>query len=273
MRKSKIICIDIETTGLDRNHDEILQISIINGRGKVLYNSCIKPDHLTEWKEAEEINKILWECVKDAPWIQRERKKIDKILKRAGLIIGYNHKGFDMPFLAAKGINTAVKAKLYDVMLEFAYIYGEETPRGYKWQRLTTCAAYYNYTDYKAHDALEDARATLYCYYAMQKDSRGRRMARKRKRRRMNKRQAKKAYKKKYGVNPNQVAKEINDFDFEGFIKAVNNAAARMTAALEEWSRLIRQAAERLNINYAEGAETLRKRGIAESESNINNDI
>lgn len=43
MRKSKIICIDIETTGLDRNNDEILQVSIINGRGKTLYNSYIKP--------------------------------------------------------------------------------------------------------------------------------------------------------------------------------------------------------------------------------------
>ena len=63
VRKSKIICIDIETTGLDRNNDEILQVSIINGRGKTLYNSYIKPDYTTEWKEAEAINKISWDCV------------------------------------------------------------------------------------------------------------------------------------------------------------------------------------------------------------------
>ena len=69
MRKSKIICIDIETTGLDRNNDEILQVSIINGKGKTLYNSYIKPDYATEWKEAEEINKISWDCVKFAPGI------------------------------------------------------------------------------------------------------------------------------------------------------------------------------------------------------------
>lgn len=31
MRKSKIICLDIETTGLDIMQDEILQVSIING--------------------------------------------------------------------------------------------------------------------------------------------------------------------------------------------------------------------------------------------------
>ena len=38
------------------------------------------------------------------------------------------------------------------------------------------------YTDYKAHDALEDVRATLHCYYAMQKDRKGCRAARRRKR-------------------------------------------------------------------------------------------
>lgn len=50
MRKGKIICIDIETTGLDAANDEILQISIINGRGKTLYNSYIRPEHKREWK-------------------------------------------------------------------------------------------------------------------------------------------------------------------------------------------------------------------------------
>ena len=184
MRKSKIICIDIETTGLDRNNDEILQVSIIDGRGKTLYNSYIKPDYKTEWKEAEAINKISWDCVKFALGILTEKRKIDKILRKAGLIIGYNHKAFDLPFLAAKGIDTAVKAKIYDVMLEFAYIVGEydEKYDNYKWKPLTYCAKYYGYTDYKAHDALEDARATLHCYYAIQRDRKGQRAARRRKR-------------------------------------------------------------------------------------------
>ena len=161
MRKSKIICIDIETTGLDRNNDEILQVSIINGRGKTLYNSYIKPDYTTEWKEAERINKISWDCVKYAPGILTEKRKIDKILRKAGLIIGYNLKGFDLPFLAAKGIDTAVKAKIHDVMLEFAYVVGDfdEVHKNYKWKPLTYCAKYYGYTDYKAHDALEDVIA------------------------------------------------------------------------------------------------------------------
>lgn len=92
-------------------------------------------------------------------------------MKKAGLIIGYNHKGFDLPFMAAKGINTAVKAEVFDVMLEFAPIYGDynEHYNNYKWQPLTRCAEYYGYTGYKAHDALEDVRATLYCFYKMRR--------------------------------------------------------------------------------------------------------
>lgn len=111
MRKSKIICIDIETTGLDRNNDEILQVSIINGRGKTLYNSYIKPDYTTEWKEAEAINKISWDCVKFAPGILTEKRRIDKILRKAGLIIGYNHKGFDLPFFGSKRNRHGSKSK------------------------------------------------------------------------------------------------------------------------------------------------------------------
>lgn len=38
-----------------------------------------------------------------------------------------------------------------------------------KWQKLQTCAAYYGYAgDGAFHDSLEDVRATLYCFYAMQ---------------------------------------------------------------------------------------------------------
>lgn len=174
MFKSRIICIDIETTGLNKETDEILQVSIINGRGKTLYNSYIRPEHKREWKEAEKINKISWAAVKKAPTLQHEKRKIERILRKAGLIIGYNHKGFDLPFLAAKGINTAVKAKLFDVMLEFAPIAGEYDTehQNYKWKPLTYCAEYYGFTNYKPHDALEDVRATLHCYYAMRKGGR-----------------------------------------------------------------------------------------------------
>lgn len=182
--KNRIISIDIETTGLDAIEDEIVQISIVNGRGKTLYNSYISPEDGRSWDRGMGSRKAAWQAVRDAPTLRHERRRIERILRRADLIVGYNHKAFDMPFLAAKGINTAVKARLYDVMLEFAYIAGEYNDEygSYRWKPLTYCAWYYGYTDYKPHDANEDALAALYCYYAIQRDRKGRRTAKKRKR-------------------------------------------------------------------------------------------
>ena len=58
-------------------------------------------------------------------------------------------------------------------MIMFAEIYGEWNERrgSYKWQSLTKCATYYGY-EFKAHDSLEDVKATLYCY---KKNGRGHR--------------------------------------------------------------------------------------------------
>ena len=81
----------------------------------------------------------------------------------AHALVGYNLCSFDLPFMEASGIccpDTAV----CDVMLDYAFV-NHEWDDGYgdwKWQKLTACAANYNYP-YQAHNSLEDARATLYC--------------------------------------------------------------------------------------------------------------
>lgn len=58
----------------------------------------------------------------------------------------------------------------FDVMKEFAPIYGEwsEYHGDYKYKSLSVCAGYYGYEwEGKAHDSLEDCKATLYCYKKM----------------------------------------------------------------------------------------------------------
>lgn len=73
-----IICLDTETTGLNHYDDEILQLSIIDGSGAILFSEC------------------------------------------------YNE---------------------------------------YRWQKLKTCAEYYSYSEDSWHNALDDAKATLFCFY------------------------------------------------------------------------------------------------------------
>lgn len=177
LRESEIhneIVIDIETTGLNPDVDEILQVSIISKSGETLYNSYIKPIFASEWKEAQRINHINPEMVADAPNIYAEMPKINSILLNANKIIGYNHENFDIPFLERYGAVLSEAAETFDVMLAFSEIYGEwsEYHGDYKWQKLTTCAAYYNYQwgEDAAHDSLADCKATLHCYECLKKE-------------------------------------------------------------------------------------------------------
>lgn len=173
MESEKTLVIDCETTGLCAEEDEIVQLSIIDQYGDVVYNSYLRPVHTDAWPEAERVNGISPEMVSDAPTAEEETPKIKSIFEKASKIIGYNV-GFDMDFVSNWfGVDFAGK-EIVDVMLDFAKIYGEWSDYfgSYKWQKLTTCARHYTYDwgSDTAHDSLADARATLYCHNAMQAD-------------------------------------------------------------------------------------------------------
>lgn len=164
-----IICLDTETTGIDKLFDEILQLSIIDGSGKVLFNEYIKPVRHDSWDKAERINHISPSMVKDCKPLLYYGSTIQRILEDADVIVGYNVYGFDLPFLFNAGIEYNAKegSVIADVMLAFAEIYGEYNHyrHDYKWQKLQTCAKYYSYSEDSWHDALDDSKATLFCFY------------------------------------------------------------------------------------------------------------
>lgn len=168
-----LIVVDTETTGLDASIDELLQVSIVDGDGNTLYNGYFKPEHTESWPKAEEVNHISPEMVANAPSIQSEIAAIGNILSRAKTIVGYNT-GYDLRFLRAAGWQRPEEQKIVDVMQDFAPIYGEwsEERGDYKWQKLSTCAAWYGYewTERGAHNSLEDCLATLHCYKEMEKE-------------------------------------------------------------------------------------------------------
>ena len=165
--RKKIICLDLETTGLDKYADEILQISAIDGNGEVLINEYIKPERASSWEAAEAVNGISPEMVSECSSIRERLPEIQNLINAADLVVGYNI-DFDLGFLRQAGVSIPKEAVIYDVMTAFAEIYGEwnEYFHDYKWQKLQTCAEYYGYTgDGSFHDSLEDVRATLYCFY------------------------------------------------------------------------------------------------------------
>ena len=165
------IVVDVETTGFEAGKDELLQVSIIDSQGNVLYDSYLKPEVNISWFDAEKINGIIPNMVANAPDIVTEIPKIHEIISSANSIIGYCF-DFDYDFLQAYGIKFDYD-KIFDVAKEFAIIYGEwdEYHQDYRFKKLVECASYYKYdwSKSKAHNSLSDCYATLHCYKSITK--------------------------------------------------------------------------------------------------------
>lgn len=163
--RGRIICLDTETTGLDaQGGDEILQLAAADVvTGEVLYNSFLWPAHNKSWPEAEAVNRITPEMVRDAPSMCDEREKIQEIIDRAAVIVGYNI-GFDLGFLEAGGITDGETEWVIDVMLDYAAHVGDyhDWCGGYRWQKLTDAARATGYSGHDAHHALGDVMATIH---------------------------------------------------------------------------------------------------------------
>lgn len=163
------IVIDTETTGLNAAEDELLQVSIIDNEGTVLFDSYIRPTQHTEWAEAERINHISPEMVADAPTIEEVMPEINDILKRYDKIVGYNVR-FDADFLKHNGAEFADNTNFVDSMKIFSLYFSADNKRC----KLTEAADYfcYDWSEHEeAHNSLGDCYATLYVYKKLTTDT------------------------------------------------------------------------------------------------------
>lgn len=171
----KLVVFDIETTGLDRTKDQIIQFS------------AIKIDTETN-KIVEEINEYIQpvggyqinygayfkhgitpEFLKDKPHFEEVAPKIIKFFDNDG-ILTYNGNGFDIPFLLTEldkyGFKLDIMNRpIYDAFLEEKRRNGnslEETYKRYRGKSMEESGL-------KAHDALSDVKATYSVFYAQQR--------------------------------------------------------------------------------------------------------
>lgn len=167
---SKILVYDLETTGLQAGSDEIIQLAIVDGNGNELINTYIKPMHKRKWDKAEAINGISPDMVKDAPVMPALHNKIQELIYDSEWLVGYNSTKFDDGFLKAAGLDLS-SIKEYDVMLEYAERYNsfDEYHGNRKWSKLIEAAHRWGYR-FPAHDALNDAKATLFVFQKMRLD-------------------------------------------------------------------------------------------------------
>lgn len=120
MKYEKVV-LDFETTGLSSKYDEILQVSAIDQDGNVLINEYCKPKSISTWEEAEAIHKISPAMVFDKKPFEDYVEILTDILTNAAEIIIYNA-DFEVGFLKKYGVK--FNTKIYDLMYEFAEIYG-----------------------------------------------------------------------------------------------------------------------------------------------------
>lgn len=164
----RVVVFDTETTGLSPARDEILSVAVVDGHGRELVSSLVRPSRKRSWPEAQRINHISPQMVAGAPRIEELRDRLAGYLSGDYLAVSYNG-SFDARFLHAAGVlaNPWVEHG-FDVMREFAKVHGKRRSgsSSYKFSKLVECAAHYDYS-FGAHDAAEDARATAHCFRAL----------------------------------------------------------------------------------------------------------
>lgn len=160
----KTIIFDTETTGIG-DDDEILQLSIIDDNGSVIYNEYFKPRYKTSWPRAEAVNHISPEMVNEKPTIYEKQNEIQKIFSEVSTVIGYNVE-FDLQMLRNAGIYLNPFAEKIDIMKRFSDYYGDYDTKHkrYKYKSLKVCSDTLGYKSENLHNALEDCKATLFAY-------------------------------------------------------------------------------------------------------------
>lgn len=166
LSRDRVVCLDVETTGLDPRSDEVLQIALVRGDGEVLLSRYVRPGHHSSWPLAQRTHGISPSMVEGCPSLASLKPEIEEAFEDVDLIVGYNV-AFDLLFLRAADISIG-KAPVFDVMREFAPVARrwDADRQRYAWVSLAYCAKYYG-VPLRAHDALGDARATLECFWTM----------------------------------------------------------------------------------------------------------
>lgn len=163
--KLPFVTLDTETTGL--HHGEVCEIAIVNSVTDDRYCQRIKTKNPIP-RDAIAIHGITDEDVKDCPTWPEVLPTIQALLTGTNVIV-YNavydrkmlHQSSELWLLPH--IEWKALSPWHCAMEAFAEMYGDYNEyRGtFKWQKLSTAAAYFNLVQVGAHGALQDALTTM----------------------------------------------------------------------------------------------------------------
>ena len=169
---SGCVIYDTETTGFNQD-DEILQITIYDGDGMELISTYLQPYNKLNWDEAQKVNHITPEMVRDAPYPHEIAPLVRDIFNSANTIIGHNV-SFDNRMVKNNlGINVPV-SKVYDTLRMFKKQY----PNREHYKLIDAvevyCPEIMDEFTKNAHDAKMDTYATMKVYLAQKEHDKNR---------------------------------------------------------------------------------------------------
>lgn len=154
--------IDTETTGLNPETEDLLQVAIVDDQGKVLLNVFVQPTKRTEWPEAQAIHGITPEMAAEGFPLHVVGEWLQNIIKGHHLI-AYNM-NFDHSFIKPL-LGELIEGEDYFAqcaMTRYAYIKGEwdEKRQHFRWHKLAKATQETGYQwQGTAHQAVHDADA------------------------------------------------------------------------------------------------------------------
>jgi len=163
-----LVCVDVETTGLDENEHEILEISIIALDGSVILHTKVKPQNIeAAHPKALEVNGYNEADWADAPTWNEIAPKVKEALTDV-VLMGQNV-SFDMRFInaALKRTDVGNAGISYHLVDTVTLAYVHLVPCGLRSVSLGAVCEFLGYSNEGAHSALADTQRTLKVYRAL----------------------------------------------------------------------------------------------------------
>lgn len=177
-RQRLLIILDIETTGLDPDKHEIIEIGCLVVDPQTLeviaeYSSKVQPKHLeTADPQALEINKFSLEAWKEAKPLGEVMREFN-MFAPGGVPAGFNvsfDRGFIEKAAREEEVELTIDYHWVDVMsLVYEGLFSDKRFEGLEKLGLTHVCEVLGISHREAHTAMGDARATLEVYRCLRK--------------------------------------------------------------------------------------------------------
>lgn len=150
---SRIVVVKLATTGSDTYADEIIQLTLVDGNGRILLDTLVKPQWNLTWPEAEKIDGITPAMTANAPTAEELSYYVRCIFASADTIVSYNWKDFDRLLLQPWYVVPRDNVYPVDLMTLISHLHGEynEEFHNHKYMSRAEAVKYYEDRGYEKY--------------------------------------------------------------------------------------------------------------------------